>query len=116
LIFLLQAIVDFLLTDPEDEELWKGILLPPPTPSSSSSSSSCSPRGAAREPPHAASPFYWKSLLLDGALSTCIPATGERCLRLALGAVGGGGAWNEKDPHLVSSAVIVLRGLSRLAR
>lgn len=119
--FPIQAIVDFLLTDPEDEELWEGIILPPPFPSSSSPSS----RGAARELPHAASLSYWKSLLLDGALSACTPATGERCLRLALGAVGGGGGGGERtsggarkevDPHLVSSAVVVLRGLSRLAR
>lgn len=131
---MVQAIADFLLSDPDDEGLWKGILLPPPPPSS---------RPAAPEVRRQVSPqlYYWKALLLDGALGACTPAIGERCLRLALRAVGGaddGGAddggddrapWGRRgssgagerggskdDSSLVSCAVVVLRGLSRLAR
>ena len=133
---LIKAIVDFLLSDPDDEVLWEGILMPPPAPS---------PRPAPSELGQGSPLYYWKSLLVGGALGACTPAVGERCLRLALRAVGGGSGGEdggddgialapsgrrsssgggggtgerrgEDDPSLVSSAVVVLRGLSLLAR
>lgn len=123
--------MDLLLSDPDDDGLWKGVLLPPRSPFPPSSGQAAAPgSGSGRGFPQLR---YWKSLLLDGALGACTPAVGERWLRSALRAVGGGedggdglspGArrrsagegGGEDDASLVSSAVVVLRGLSRLAR
>lgn len=110
--------MDLLLSDPDDEGLWEGILLPPGAPFFRRRPAAPPPGpGQGQDIPL----YYWKSLLIDGALGACAPAIGERCLRLALRAVGGGGedegeGRGEDDPSLVSSAVVLLRGLSRLAR
>ncbi|CAN0298140.1 unnamed protein product, partial [Ectocarpus sp. 12 AP-2014] len=134
-----QAIVDFLLSDPDDEALLEGILLPVLFPSSSFSA-------APGEGHRDACSSYWHTLLLDAAIRKCTPATAERCLHLALraagndepvsddgdgrggggGGGGGGGSllrWGSCDADdergdllVASTAAVVLRGLCRLAR
>lgn len=91
--------MEFLLADPEDEALWEGILYPSSAPSSAAHPSRC------------------QSLLLDGVVGACTPGMGERRLRSALRAVGGGGGGGgDGGRGMAATAMLVLRGFCRLAR
>lgn len=107
-----QAMVDFLLADPEDEALWEGILYAVPyLKTTASTTNSRVGHG----------PSYWQSALLDGALEACTPGVAERRLRSALQSVGdgagrGGGGMKGDSGVFAAASAVVLRGLCRLAR
>lgn len=109
-----QAIVSFLLADPEDEGLWQGIIYSVPSPEEATDCDSF---------------YYWQSLLLEGAIRACPPGTGELRLRSTLRAPGGvtglekGGVGLDGDRAVDdgwatagTAAMLVLTGLCRLAR
>lgn len=118
LYFSSKAIADFLLADPEDEALWKGIIRGIPSLPD-------------QQQQRRQGSLHWRSVLLEGALRACTPGAAERCLRSALLEATTGDAamvtatavadeYGERElmeiADAADSAVLVLTGLCRLAR
>lgn len=114
-----QATVHFLLADPEDEQLWDGVLFGIRDTSPSYTAAS------------GASPLCpWQASLVNALLRKCTPAVVERRLRLAMEKIGEatkgfdarqgdglkGGTAGTISIHHAAAAVVVLVGLYRLSR